>query len=160
MSELEIERRFLLKDDSWQQDNITSVTQILQCYIVLDDTHCERVRISETFGFAAAYYTKKDYISDLVRDEEEIPISIIHAVDLITKSSNNLIKKTRYCIERDSVVWEIDIFDGANRNLEIAEVEMKSETQHLILPNWIGKEITAELQYTNAQLTTNPFESW
>ena len=161
MSEPEIERKFLLKNDTWQQDNITSVIHIIQCCVVIADQYYERVRVSETFGFTAAYYTKKTYVSERVRDEDEQPISVIHAVDLMTTSSNICIPKTRYCIERDDVVWEIDVFSGDKfQGLELVEIELKIEDQDFVHPDWLGEEITDQAKYNSLELTKNPFLDW
>jgi CYTH domain-containing protein len=71
-----------------------------------------------------------------------------------------LIEKTRYRIEHQGLIWEIDEFAGDNRGLIIAEVELEEEDQAIMLPDWVGKEVTGDPRYYNASLITDPFTSW
>ena len=71
-----------------------------------------------------------------------------------------LIEKTRYRIEYQGLVWEVDEFEGENAGLVIAEVELADADQAVALPAWIGEEVTADPRYYNASLIANPFSSW
>jgi adenylate cyclase len=53
-----------------------------------------------------------------------------------------------------------DEFEGDNRGLILAEVELKNETQSIKLPGWIGQEVTGDPRYFNANLVANPFSQW
>ncbi len=58
------------------------------------------------------------------------------------------------------LIWEVDVFEGENKGLIIAEVELKSENQKIKIPSWIGKEVTNDRRFRNANLVSNPFSKW
>ena len=59
-----------------------------------------------------------------------------------------------------SHTWEIDVFEGDNEGLVIAEVELESEDEPFDVPEWIGAEVTDDPRYFNANLVANPFSRW
>ena len=71
-----------------------------------------------------------------------------------------VIEKIREIHPHGGHIWEVDIFDGANTGLIVAEVELKSETEDIILPPWIGPEVTGLQKFYNAHIAQNPFKSW
>ena len=79
---------------------------------------------------------------------------------LDTLCERPLIEKTRYRIEHQGMTWEVDEFAGENAGLLLAEVELDSEDQVIALPDWVGKEVTGEPRYYNANLIANPFSQW
>ena len=60
--------------------------------------------------------------------------------------------KTRHIVEYKGHIWEIDEFEGRHQGLILAEVEMKSEDEEVILPEWIEKEVTGDPRYYNSNL--------
>jgi CYTH domain-containing protein len=71
-----------------------------------------------------------------------------------------LIEKMRYEIEAGDLTWEIDEFGGVNEGLIIAEVELDDEEQEIVLPTWIGEEVTHDPRYFNSNLIAHPFSEW
>jgi CYTH domain-containing protein len=71
-----------------------------------------------------------------------------------------VIDKVRYRIEHAGRIWEVDVFDGANEGLVVAEVELPSEEAQIDLPHWIGEEVTNDPRYFNANLVAHPFRDW
>ncbi len=71
-----------------------------------------------------------------------------------------IIEKKRYVIEKDGLTWEVDEFDGVNKGLIVAEVELTDENQEVIKPGWIGEEVTGDPKYFNSNLTKNPYSEW
>jgi len=71
-----------------------------------------------------------------------------------------LIEKTRYRIPHEGLTWEVDVFEGDNRGLITAEVELKSEDQAVSIPDWVGEEVTKDPRYFNANLVAHPFTTW
>ena len=43
--------------------------------------------------------------------------------------------------------WQVDVYGGILQGVVIAEIELKQEGQELILPRWIGKEVTGDSFY-------------
>jgi len=52
----------------------------------------------------------------------------------------------------DGLVWEVDEFEGGLAGLILAEVELENETQEVILPQWLGMELTGLHNWSNAAL--------
>ena len=57
-------------------------------------------------------------------------------------------------------LWIIDCFKENNYPLEIAEIELSNEKEHLFIPPFISKEITGLTHYSNFSLAINPFSHW
>ncbi|MDP6951277.1 MAG: adenylate cyclase, partial [Alphaproteobacteria bacterium] len=70
------------------------------------------------------------------------------------------IQKTRHVIAFAGKDWEVDVFDGANGGLIVAEVELTSEDEHIALPPWLGPEVTGDARFFNAALSQAPFSGW
>lgn len=63
------------------------------------------------------------------------------------------VKKTRYLWNgEDGLLWEVDEFEGGLAGLVIAEVELESEDQKVIIPEWCGMELTGLRGWSNASL--------
>ena len=103
-----------------------------------------------------------DFPSDsgLSRFEWEKKISLNEAVELMKLCGDEQILKNRYFIKHDKVIFEVDEFLNDNKGLVIAEVELKTINQKIILPKWIGEEVTGNNKYYNLSLISNPFTSW
>jgi len=62
-------------------------------------------------------------------------------------------EKTRYLWRgEDGFLWEVDEFEGGIAGLVIAEIELKSEDQEVMIPSWLGMEITHLRGWSNAAL--------
>jgi adenylate cyclase len=152
---IEIERKFLLHDDSWRTAVRRSV-RMAQGY--LGGTNCSvRIRVGEN----GAYINVKSRELGVQRQEFEyaIPVSDANAM-LASLSDGAAIVKTRHYVDQGDVVFEIDEFDGENRGLTVAEVELSSVDQRFAHPPWLGREVTDEPRYYNSNLVTKPFSSW
>ena len=73
---------------------------------------------------------------------------------------DSLIQKTRHVVEYGGKVWEIDVFEGVNAGLIVAEIELTTEDESFVLPDWIGPEVTNDSRYSNSSLTEVPFSEW
>ena len=153
----EIERKFLITSNSFKQ-NISSKYNIVQGYLSTDPSRSVRLRISNNIG----YLTIKGEVSKngLSRLEWEKELPIKEANELMTLCLANKIVKTRYKVKYKGRIFEIDIFKGINKGLNIAEIELNSEDDTFEKPKWLGKEITGIKKYYNSQLCQNPFTKW
>ena len=79
---------------------------------------------------------------------------------LNTLCQKPFIEKIRYKVEWGGLIWEIDEFDGLNKGLILAEVELSDPNQQISLPPWVGEEVTPDPRYFNSYLVTNPFSQW
>jgi len=152
---LEIERRFLIKNDNWKEF-ITNKVVIEQGYLSksLDDWII-RIR-----------FTGKDYkialkkhIASFTNFEFEYSIPRKDGETIMSNLSNT-IKKERFFLEVEKKSWIIDCFKEKNYPLEIAEIELSKEKENLRLPTFISKEITGFTDYSNFNLAKNPFSEW
>ncbi|MBD2387051.1 CYTH domain-containing protein [Cylindrospermum sp. FACHB-282] len=151
----EIERKFLVKDDSWR--NLAEGKVYCQGYIPTQKGATVRVRIVGN----QAYLTIKGPSVKYSRSEFEYPIPIADAEEMLdTLCSRPLIEKIRYRVEYGGLIWEIDEFDGVNKGLIIAEVELSDEQQQIELPIWIGEEVSDDPKYFNSNLVKHPFSQW
>jgi CYTH domain-containing protein len=116
-----------------------------------------RVRTVGDQGFL----TVKGITVGASRSEYEYEIPVADANEMLDRLCERpLIEKTRYRIPHGGLVWEIDEFEGENRGLVTAEVELKDQQQAVTPPNWVGEEVTGDPRYFNANLVAKPFSSW
>ena len=152
---LEIERRFLIKNDEWKKF-IISKTFIEQGYLSSNlDSWIIRIRFNgENFKIAL-----KKHIKNFTNYEYEYLIPSSEG-EKIMATLPNTIKKERFFLEIDKKNWIIDCFKDKNSPLKIAEIELTEEKEEIILPSFLSKEITGLKVFTNFSLTKNPFSKW
>ncbi len=153
----EIERKFLVLGD-FMQFVFRSIT-IKQGYLMSTEDKTVRIRIQDQ----EAYLTIKGRSSEdgLKRYEFETHISHNEALDLLKLCDAPLIEKTRHIIPTSAnLKWEVDVFEGDNKGLILAEIELESEDQNFEKPHWLGVEVTGQLQYYNSYLAKNSFKNW
>ena len=152
---LEIERRFLIKNDNWRKF-ITNKIFIEQGYLskTIDDWII-RIR----FTGKDFKITLKKHIESFTNFEFEYSIPQKDG-EIIMSNLSNTIKKERFFLEIEKKSWIIDCFKENNYPLEIAEIELSSEEEDLSLPSFISKEITGMKHYSNFSLANKPFSEW
>jgi len=152
---LEIERRFLLKNDNWKEF-INNKIYIKQGYLSKSlDGWIVRVRL---IGKKSKIALKK-HIKGFTNFEFEYSIPPRDAKKIMSNLSST-IKKERFFLEVAKKSWIIDCFKGNNYPLEIAEIELSDEEEDLFLPSFISKEITGLTHFSNFSLANNPFSEW
>lgn len=154
---IEIERKYSVKNNTFLA-NAKESYKITQGYLNSDKNRTVRVRIKGDRGFI----TVKGISSDdgLSRFEWEKEIAVHEAEALLQLCEDFIIDKTRYLIPFKEVVFEVDVFEGANQGLIIAEVELHSTNQKFDVPDWLGDELTGNERYYNAYLSNYPFTTW
>jgi len=152
---LEIERRFLIKNDHWKKF-ITKKIYIEQGYLSKSlDGWIIRIR----FTGQNSKITLKKHIKGFTNFEFEYSIPRSDA-EIIMSNLSNTIKKDRFFLEIEKQFWIIDCFKENNYPLVIAEIELSNEEEDLFLPSFISKEITGLTHYSNFNLANNPFSLW
>lgn len=152
----EIERKFLVLDRSWQPAVVRAIP-IRQAYLRADDKASIRVRIQ---GDGKAAITIKSSSADLRRLELEYDIPTLEAESLIALRQGVVIEKVRHVVLYEGLTWEVDVFEGENAGLCVAEVELVETTQHVPKPTWAGREVTGDARYYNGSLASFPFSRW
>uniref|UniRef100_A0A832M316 CYTH domain-containing protein n=1 Tax=Oscillatoriales cyanobacterium SpSt-402 TaxID=2282168 RepID=A0A832M316_9CYAN len=152
---IEIERKFLVAGDGWRA--LGKGVAYRQGYITSSKEKTVRVRIVGEQGFL----TIKGTTQGIARSEFEYAIPIQDAQEMLeTLCDRPFIKKIRYKVEWDGLLWEIDEFEGENAGLILAEVELTDADQAINLPEWIGADVSHDPRYYNANLAKFPFLQW
>ena len=154
---IEIERKFLVKSDKYRSDAF-KVQLLSQAYLNNNPEKSVRVRIVDNEGFITI--KGPSYDGGLSRFEWEKKISIDEAVELMKLCGDQLILKKRYFVKYNKIILEVDEFLNNNKGLVVAEVELKTASQKIVLPDWIAEEVTGVNKYYNLSLVNNPFNSW
>ena len=170
---VEIERRFLIDgrgERPWHLD-CEGKRELFQCYlsnIVLENNSVlwngvELVSGDKDFSEIKTWRLRRE--GDLVwltakgkkigasatEYEWEIPIALFESLEGV--SDLPFIQKTRWLWRgEDGLLWEIDEFSSKLYGLIIAEVELESEDQEIIIPSWAGIELTHMEGWSNASL--------
>jgi len=154
---IEIEKKFLVKNDSFKHESVNEV-KITQRYLSSAPERSVRVRISGIKGIITIKGLGGN--SGMSRFEWEKEISVTDANDLFTLCEPGVVDKTRYIVKNGQHVFEIDEFYGENKGLIVAEIELSSEEEFFIRPDWLGDEVTGEVKYFNSMLIKNPYSNW
>ena len=152
---VEIERKFLVKDLSCIRG--LAGTRYRQGYLCSGQGVTVRVRSDGS----RAFLTVKGPSRGFSRDEFEYAIPLAdaeHILDALCRRP--IIEKTRYVLPQGSLKWEIDVFAAENAGLVVAEIEVPDEAHVVELPEWLGKEVTADRRYANAALVEHPYCRW
>jgi adenylate cyclase len=138
---VEIERKFLIIDDEWRQLAVRSV-KLRDGLIAAYKDRKVRVRIAG--GDIATIAIKGPRIG-IVQAEFEYEIPIVDAEKMLsTMCQDDTLEKERFFVEDAGGTWHVDVYSGILQGVVIAEIELRHESQELILPRWIGKEVTGD----------------
>jgi CYTH domain-containing protein len=152
----EIERKFLIDLEKWGKIEKPPGHHYRQGYLLTDPQKTIRVRLTDD----SAFLTIKGISVGATRLEYEYEIPAADAKELLDNFSTSELSKVRYKIGFGNKIWEVDEFLGDNVGLFVAEIELRDESETFDLPDWVGKEVTGEEKYYNANLTINPYKNW
>ncbi|MBQ9144483.1 MAG: CYTH domain-containing protein [Paludibacteraceae bacterium] len=151
---MEIERKYLVTSDCYKQMAVAR-RHIRQGYISREKTGTVRVRITDD----RAYLTikGKPAAGHFARYEWEKEIDVHDAEELMKLCQGTIIDKTRWIVPAETVdsgqlIWEVDEFHGEQEGLVVAEIELAYEEQVFEKPDFIGKEVTDDPRYYNANM--------
>lgn len=177
---MEIERRFFIDgrlDKPWRNGSKSSL--IKQYYLRFEDfsisnnlLHYQKVMvikltekeidiIANTDDLISririiddkAIITMKGKRSHATALELEWEIGDKVAREILALDDFSGVEKIRYYwTGKDDLIWEVDEFEGGLAGLILAEVELKDENQPVILPPWLGMELTGLSNWSNASL--------
>ena len=152
----EIERKFLVVNDSWRTAGTQSI-RMRQGYLSEGYERSVRVRTEND----RAFINIKSSDDGIHRLEYEYEIPLQDAEEILERIAlRPLIEKTRYIVEHEGCEWEVDVFEGDNAGLVVAEVELPSIDVRPALPDWTGREVSDDLRYYNVSLQKNPYCTW
>lgn len=151
---VEIERKFLVRRELWRPKE--AGIAIRQGYLASDAERTVRVRTWDE----QAYLTIKGKNQGIRRLEFEYEIPFSDAQELLELCEQPVISKRRYLEKLVDKYWEIDVFEGENEGLILAEVELPSEDAEIVLPKWAGPEVSDDIRYYNSYLFRHPYRLW
>ena len=151
----EIERKFLVVGERWKEG--ATAVRYRQGYLAVGPPVAVRVRVAGL----EAFLTIKKSTADITRDEFEYPIPIEDAEAMLNGlCEEHPIEKVRYKVTYGGMLWEVDVFEGANEGLVVAEIELSSPDQDFERPPWLGEEVSGDPRYLNTSLSRNPYSRW
>lgn len=152
----EIERKFLVTSDAFKTQASKSKAY-RQGYMIGGAAASVRVRIS---GEDAKLNIKSATLG-VTRSEYEYDLPMEDAREMLdTLCAKPLVEKVRYYVPIGDHTWEVDVFEGDNAGLVVAEVELDSVDQAFVAPEWMGEEVSDDPRYYNSNLGTHPFKDW
>jgi CYTH domain-containing protein len=154
---IEIERKFLVTSDVFKEE-ASIKTRIVQGFLNTHPERTVRVRIKGDAGFLTI--KGKSNETGTSRFEWEEQIDVKDAEVLLKLCEEGILEKTRFEINVGSHMYEVDEFHGNNKGLVIAELELNSENESFVKPDWLGEEVTGDIKYYNSQLSKSPFKDW
>ena len=154
---LEIERKFLVTDDSYKTMAFHS-DRIAQGYLCREGGNSTRVRVRGDKGYLTIKGPSMDGGLSRFEWEKEIPES--EAWELLKLCHGGIIDKTRHLVKCGEHTFEVDEFHGDNDGLVVAEVELENADDTFERPPFLGKEVTGDKRYYNSSLTRFPFKCW
>ncbi len=154
----EIERKFLVRDDSWKP-LVHEKHHLIQGYAapggalgtirfrVIDDAH--------------AFLTLKGRLHGIARSEFEYELPVADVREMLHLfSCGAVVEKIRHIVPAGQYVWEIDEFLGDNAGLVVAEIELPEIDADFPRPAWLGEEVSMDKRYGNGSLSKMPFCRW
>lgn len=150
---IEIEHKFAVDTAKWQRPQ--NGCKMVQGYLCNDNCTI-RVRIADD----KAFLTIKSHSSGISREEYEYGIPVEDARNLLKMSLWPPVEKTRYIAIFHGKRWEIDVFEGTNAGLVMAEIELSSEDETFDLPPWAGDKLSGDKRYSNSYLSQHPYGTW
>jgi CYTH domain-containing protein len=151
----EIERKYLVVGE--YKHLAHNSMRMIQGYIA-SGKRTVRVRI----GDSGAWLTIKGASQNggLSRYEWEKEIEVKEAMELLQLAEGAVIDKERFYVDYAGHTIEVDEFHGDNEGLVVAEIELQSEDDRVVLPEWIGREVTGEKRFYNSHLRAHPYKDW
>lgn len=154
---IEIERKFLVISEKFITE-ATANNRILQGFLNTHPERTVRVRVKGGSGFLTV--KGKSNTAGTLRFEWEKEIPVEEAEALLEICEPGIIEKRRYLVQNGKHLFEVDAFEGLNKGLTVAEIELESENEAFERPDWLGEEVTGDVKYYNSQLSKKPFSRW
>jgi CYTH domain-containing protein len=157
---IEIERKFWVRSMVFQTLSPMKQYSLKQGYLSDTQDRVVRVRVE---GGEKAWLTIKDKTIGWSRNEYEYEIPIGDGLEMLAMCPV-IISKDRYVIPNGKLKFEVDVFEGDNEGLVIAEIELPSVRHEFSRPDWLSTEIYASSdmyhRVSNSSLAKFPLNTW
>jgi adenylate cyclase len=160
---VEMERRFRVADPAALAG--LAGRQLLQGYLSRSPERTVRLRLAvEADGREQGWLTVKGptrlEAGTCVRTEWEVELPPAEVRAGLALCLPQVLEKTRLRVTHAGHDWDVDIFQGANAGLVLAEIELTRPDESFVPPPWLGPEISADSRYSNACLSETPWCCW
>ena len=159
---IEIERKFLLLNESWRSEVTTPPRTFVQGYFPkVQGGPTVRVRIADDRAFVTVKGRAMGR-EKLERSEFEYEIPVADAQAMLEEfCGSRVVKKKRFLLPgSDGMTWEIDEYFDANAGLFTAEIELPDADTPFDRPHWLGAEVSDDSRYSNGSLSCRPYTLW
>lgn len=159
---LEIERKFLVIGDAWRAraQRVIAMAQGYLNDVDSVDSGAMRASVRVRLEDDVARLNIKSRELGATRQEFEYPIPVEDAQALLALCVGGRVEKRRHLVRHAGHLWEVDEFLGDNAGLVVAEIELGSEAERFVHPDWLGIEVTALPRYYNLALAAHPYSRW
>ena len=159
---IEIERKFLVTNDSWRTAarDVVSMAQGYLNDIATVDSGAMRTSVRVRIAGDEAFLNLKSRELGHTRQEFDYPIPVADARALLALCVGGVIDKRRHYVEHMGHLWEVDEFLGDNAGLVVAEIELDGADEAFAKPEWLGEEATDAPRYYNLALASRPYSQW
>ena len=159
---IEIERKFLLKDESWRNQVSELPETLTQGYFLrAPGGPTVRVRIADDRAFLTIKGRSRGN-EGVERSEFEYRLPVPDAAAMLEEfCGTRVVKKLRYFLPADNgLCWEIDEYLEENQGLFTAEIELPAPDTPFERPLWLGEEVSGDSRYGNGALSVKPYSQW
>jgi len=158
---IEIERKFLVRSDAWRE-SARRATAMRQGYLTAPDAGpAARASVRVRIEGDRAFLNVKGLTLSVRREEFEYEIPCADGEAMLAGlCSGGIVAKTRFEVDHAGHTWEVDVFEGDNDGLVVAEIELDDEHEAYARPDWLGLEVSDEARYYNVSLARRPFREW
>jgi len=152
----EIERKCLVQNNRWRRLAAAGVRYV-QGYLANNPRCSVRVRVAGE----QAWLNIKSAELGVSRIEFDYVVPAAEAKEILASLCERpLIEKTRYRVPHAGREWEIDVFEGENQGLVIAEIELNAVNEGFEKPDWVGEDVSHDRRYYNVCLVKHPYKDW
>lgn len=151
----EIEYKFTVVNEEWK--NKSTSKNYKQGYLSIERGRTVRIRLEDN----EAKFTIKGEKMGPEGAEFEYNIPLEDAENILENLClKPLIEKKRFFVNYSGKRWVVDEFIGDNSGLLLAEIELDDLNEHFEKPTWLGRDVTDDPKYKNANLVSYPFNKW
>lgn len=153
---LEIERKFLVADDSYKELSVSHAL-IRQGYLHVHPTvrvrqYGEQYFLTIKSSPRQGHFARVEWEKEISRQDFEV---------LFPLCKSGIVEKVRWLVPiSKELVCEVDEFCGRDKGLVLAEVEIPSEDTVFDRPDFLGADVTDDGRYYNSYLSEHPYSTW
>lgn len=159
---IEIERKFLIRNDSWRA-GVSRSEPMSQGYLVGAQAlrvGAARSSVRARIAGDKAWLNIKAAVAGVERAEFDYAVPLADAQAMLATLCDGVLEKIRHHVVVEGALFEVDEFLGNNSGLVVAEIELTAADASFPKPAWLGREVSDLERYYNVNLIAHPFGDW